>query len=149
MLKKSVRFLSMALLTAILLAFPAVASDQVWTEVPLSQGAPDSSGTGTFTTQPPGYSAGGSHGQDYASDDLNSDLDGHNEGFAEGFDIQGNEPGTLYFGDQPVSYSTYRSIFAGANSLWIEGAGSWSQYVVCPLGGTIPLVATTPDHGVA
>ena len=65
--------------------------------------------------------------------------------------IAGMTPTTLYLGtqQQPVPYSQY---LANANnavvpSLWIQGTGSWSQYVTVPQGATVPLIAVSPTGG--
>ncbi|HPJ30647.1 MAG TPA: hypothetical protein PLZ42_04585 [Methanothrix sp.] len=61
----------------------------------------------------------------------------------------GSEPRSISFGDRTVSYSTYQSTYLGTNSLWIMGASSWTQRVVCPLGSYLSLLAYTPSGGRA
>ncbi len=58
---------------------------------------------------------------------------------------------TLYLGtqQQSVPYSQYQ---ANANNavvptLWIQGTGSWTQYVTVPQGATVPLIAVSPTGG--
>ena len=65
--------------------------------------------------------------------------------------IVGKTPAILYLGtqQQPVPYSQY---LANANnaivpSLWIQGTGSWTQYVTVPQGATVPLIAVSPTGG--
>ena len=66
-------------------------------------------------------------------------------------DIVARTPTTIYLGtqQQPVPYAQY---LANANnavvpSLWIQGAGSWTQYVTVPQGATVPLIAVSPTGG--
>ncbi|MGD0954605.1 MAG: hypothetical protein ABR985_19840, partial [Methanotrichaceae archaeon] len=60
-------------------------------------------------------------------------------------------PSTLYLGEQmqPVPYSQYQSssAYTGANSLWIKGATTWTQYTVVPQGATVSLFAISPTGG--
>ena len=65
--------------------------------------------------------------------------------------IVGKTPATLYLGtqQQSVPYSQYQ---ANANnavvpSLWIQGTGSWTQYVTVPQGATVPLIVISPTGG--
>ncbi len=62
--------------------------------------------------------------------------------------IIGSLPSTVYLSNQmqPVNYATYQSS-APANSLWIQGTGSWSQYASVPQGSTVPLIAMTSVPG--
>jgi hypothetical protein len=62
--------------------------------------------------------------------------------------ILGKTPAIVYLGtqQQSVPYSQYQ---ANANnavvpSLWIQGAGSWAQYVEVPQGATVSLIAMCP-----
>ena len=65
--------------------------------------------------------------------------------------IVGKTPAILYLGaqQQPVPYSQYQ---ANANnaivpSLWIQGTGSWTQYVTVPQGAAVQLIAFSPTGG--
>ncbi|MCQ8903693.1 MAG: hypothetical protein NQU42_06340 [Methanothrix sp.] len=63
------------------------------------------------------------------------------------FDLEENQPQAVYFGTKEVSFSSYRSMISGANTLWIADGRAWRQYTTCPLGDTVSLVATTPYAG--
>lgn len=65
------------------------------------------------------------------------------------YSVSGREPSTVYFGGQSTSYSTYRSTYGGANSLWILGSWSWTQYASCPLGAYLQILAYSPSGGSA
>ena len=69
----------------------------------------------------------------------------------EDFDITGNTPTDLYFGtqQQAVPYSQYQTYatYAKSNSLWIQGATSWTQYAVVPQGAFLALIATSTTEG--
>jgi len=65
------------------------------------------------------------------------------------YSVSGREPSTVYFGGQSTSYSTYRSTYGGANSLWILGSWSWTQYARCPLGAYLQLLAYSSSGGSA
>ena len=65
--------------------------------------------------------------------------------------IVGKTPATLYLGTQQQSMP-YAQYLASANnavvpSLWIQGARSWTQYVVVPQGATVTLIAISPTGG--
>ncbi len=66
-------------------------------------------------------------------------------------DLKGAEPETLYFGStqKAVPYSQYQTyaLTTGANSLWIQGASSWTQYAVVPLGSTLTMITMSPAGG--
>jgi hypothetical protein len=66
------------------------------------------------------------------------------------FEIVGM-PSTVYLGEQmqSVPYSQYQSspAYTGANSLWIKGATTWTQYAVVPQGATVSLLAISPAGG--
>ena len=51
-------------------------------------------------------------------------------------DLTGEEPAMLYFGStqKAVPYSQYETyaLTTGVNSLWIQGASSWTQYAMVP-----------------
>ncbi|MGD0954158.1 MAG: hypothetical protein ABR985_17510 [Methanotrichaceae archaeon] len=65
--------------------------------------------------------------------------------------IVGKTPAILYLGtqQQPVPYSQYHANSNNAivPSLWIQGTGSWTQYVTVPQGATVPLIAVSPTGG--
>ncbi|MCP1392382.1 MAG: hypothetical protein WCY97_00965 [Methanothrix sp.] len=67
------------------------------------------------------------------------------------FTITGNEPSVLSFGWQTVPYSEYTSskIYAGSNSLWIEGETAWASYAACPAGTWLQLITAIPTGGLA
>jgi hypothetical protein len=73
------------------------------------------------------------------------------EGTIRTFQLGGNEPVVLYLAGQSIPYADYQStaIYSGANSLWIEGDFSWTQYAVCPLGGWLRLITNSPLGGTA
>jgi hypothetical protein len=70
-------------------------------------------------------------------------------GDVQQYSVSGSEPSTVYFGGQSVSYSTYRSTYGGANSLWILGSWSWTQRASCPLWAYLQLLAYSPSGGSA
>ena len=65
------------------------------------------------------------------------------------FDITREKPQVIYYGTgQALPYSQYTSILPSkTNDLWIQGANSWSQYVVSPVGTWLQLVANAPVGG--
>lgn len=66
-------------------------------------------------------------------------------------DLQGVEPAMLYFGStqKAVPYAQYQTyaLSTGANSLWISGASSWTQYAMVPLGSMLNMVTMSPAGG--
>ncbi len=60
-------------------------------------------------------------------------------------------PTTVYFGYQmtAVPYTQYQTYatYTGGNSLWIEGATSWTQYAVVPQGARLSLLAASSAGG--
>ena len=60
-------------------------------------------------------------------------------------------PETIYFGSsqKALPYSQYQSYASstGANSLWISGSSSWTQYAVVPIGSYLNMIATTSSGG--
>jgi hypothetical protein len=60
-------------------------------------------------------------------------------------------PATVYFSYQmqAVPYSQYKTYptYTGGNSLWIQGATSWTQYAQVPQGSGLSLLATSPTGG--
>jgi hypothetical protein len=67
------------------------------------------------------------------------------------FDIAQETPTTVYYGaGQALPYSQYvSSMPSNTNDLWVQGATSWSQYVVSPVGTWLQLVANAPVGGSA
>ncbi len=67
------------------------------------------------------------------------------------FDIAQKTPTTIYYGvGQALPYSQYMSSLPSkTNDLWVQGATSWSQYVVSPVGTWLQLVANAPVGGAA
>ena len=69
----------------------------------------------------------------------------------EKFDINGKQPSMIYFGYQQhaVPYSQYQTYatYTGGNSLWIQGATSWTQYAAVPQGSSLSLLATSSTGG--
>ena len=67
------------------------------------------------------------------------------------FDIAQKTPTTIYYGvGQALPYSQYVSTTPSkTNDLWVQGATSWSQYVVSPVGTWLQLVANAPVGGSA
>jgi hypothetical protein len=65
------------------------------------------------------------------------------------FDIAQRMPSTIYYGTgQTLPYDQYVStVPSGTNELWVQGATSWAQYVVSPVGTWIQLVANAPVGG--
>ncbi len=67
------------------------------------------------------------------------------------FELQGQEPVTLYFGSaqKAVPYQQYQSyaLTTGLNSLWIMGQSSWTEYAVVPQGSGLTLIADSPSGG--
>ena len=67
------------------------------------------------------------------------------------FDLTGQEPSTLYFGSaqKAVPYTQYKAMVlnTGANSLWIQGTSSWTQYAAVPLGAGLSLIGTSSTSG--
>ena len=69
------------------------------------------------------------------------------------FEISHKEPAKIHFGSgQELEYSKYVSTTSSRNNeLWIQGSSQgsidWSQYVVCPQGSWIQLVAYAPVGG--
>jgi hypothetical protein len=72
-------------------------------------------------------------------------------GAPQQFEIAGNIPSRVYLGEQmqSVPYTQYQSYstYTGANSLWIEGATTWTQYAVVPQGASVSLLAISPTGG--
>jgi hypothetical protein len=67
------------------------------------------------------------------------------------FDIAHRAPSRIYYGTgQALPYTQYVStVPSGTNDLWVQGATSWAQYVVSPVGTWIQLVANAPVGGPA
>jgi plastocyanin len=66
-------------------------------------------------------------------------------------DLKGMEPATIYFGStqKAVPYSQYKTyaLTTGANSLWIQGASSWTQYAMVPQGSMLTMITMSPTGG--
>jgi hypothetical protein len=67
------------------------------------------------------------------------------------FDIAQRTPSRIYYGTgQGLPYTQYVStVPSKTNDLWIQGATNWTQYVVCPVGTWLQLVANAPVGGPA
>ena len=69
----------------------------------------------------------------------------------EKFDISGKQPSMIYFGyqQQAVPYTQYQTYatYTGGNSLWIQGATSWTQYAAVPQGSSLSLLAISSAGG--
>ena len=65
------------------------------------------------------------------------------------FDIAQETPYSVFYGaGQGLPYSQYASLVpAKANDLWFQGAMNWTQYLVCPVGTVLHLVAHVPVGG--
>ncbi len=67
------------------------------------------------------------------------------------FDLSGKEPQMLYFGStqKAVPYTQYQTyaLNTGANSLWIQGTSSWTQYAAVPLGSSLSLIGMSSTGG--
>jgi plastocyanin len=66
-------------------------------------------------------------------------------------ELKGEEPAMLYFGStqKAVPYTQYQTyaLTTGLNSLWIQGATSWTQYAVVPLGSMLTMITMSPSGG--
>jgi plastocyanin len=66
-------------------------------------------------------------------------------------DLKDVEPAMLYFGStqKAVPYTQYQTyaLSTGANSLWIFGSSSWTQYAMVPLGSMLNMIAASPVGG--
>ena len=62
------------------------------------------------------------------------------------YDISGRTPSLVYYGaGVGLPYSQYASLSPSKTcDLWIQGANNWTQYVVCPVGTWLQLVANAP-----
>ena len=67
------------------------------------------------------------------------------------YDISGKTPSVVYYGaGVGLPYSQYASLAPPrTGDLWIQGANNWTQYVVCPVGTWLQLVANAPAGGSA
>ena len=67
------------------------------------------------------------------------------------FNIAQRTPSRIYYGNgQALPYTQYVStVPSKTNDLWIQGATNWTQYVVCPVGTWLQLVANAPVGGSA
>lgn len=66
-------------------------------------------------------------------------------------DLKDDTPATVYFNYQmqAVPYTQYKtySAYTGGNSLWVQGATSWTQYAQVPQGSSLYLLATSSAGG--
>jgi hypothetical protein len=66
-------------------------------------------------------------------------------------EIKNEIPTTVYFSYemQAVPYTQYKtySTYTGGNSLWVQGATSWTQYAQVPQGSSLSLLATSSIGG--
>lgn len=71
------------------------------------------------------------------------------------FEITKRTPARVYLSSgKQVSYNQYAASAVRGNELWIQGSSGlssfdWSQYVVCPVGTNLQLVAFVPAGGQA
>ena len=54
------------------------------------------------------------------------------------FDLSGNEPAYLVINGESRPYDPY---YVPANSFWILGRSSWTQYIKCPLNARFSMLA--------
>ncbi len=69
----------------------------------------------------------------------------------EKFELTGNMPSKIYYSNQQQAvpyyqYQTYAT-YTGGNSLWIQGATSWTQFAVVPQSAFLSLIAASPKGG--
>ncbi len=66
-------------------------------------------------------------------------------------DLKDVEPSILYFGStqKAVPYTQYQTyaLSTGANSIWIFGYSSWTQYAMVPLGSMLSMITMSPAPG--
>lgn len=67
------------------------------------------------------------------------------------FEVTKKVPTSILVGSQAVPYTQYASSLAQVqpSQLWIQGNMDWTQYVICPAGTWIQLVANAPRAGQA
>jgi hypothetical protein len=67
------------------------------------------------------------------------------------FEVTKKVPTSILVGGQAVPYTQYASSLAQVqpSQLWIQGSTDWTQYVICPAGTWIQLVANAPWAGQA
>ncbi len=67
------------------------------------------------------------------------------------FDITQKTPTAVYYGaGVGLPYSQYEAtVPSKTNDLWIQGATNWTQYVICPVGTWLQLIAYAPVAGPA
>ena len=114
---------------------------------------PTNGGTAFQQVSSPGQQSYSQYSQ-YFRMDSGAPSSGDQVTGAVSYDIKGQEPSTLYVGGQlqkAVPYSQIQpyATFTGGNTLWIQGTGSWTQYVQVPEGAGISLIASTPAGGSA
>ena len=67
------------------------------------------------------------------------------------FDITKKTPSKIYYSTgKALPYNQYVStVSSTTNDLWVQGATSWTQYVISPVGTWLKLVANAPAGGPA
>lgn len=67
------------------------------------------------------------------------------------FEVTKKAPASILVGGQAMPYTQYASSLAQVqpSQLWIQGSMDWTQYVICPAGTWIQLVANAPRAGQA
>jgi hypothetical protein len=99
---------------------------------------------------PPSSSTSHSIYSQYYSINKGSSIKKHIEA-PKKHEIKDKTPATVYFSYQmqAVPYTQYEtySTYTGGNSLWIQGATSWTQYAQVPQGSSLSLLATSSSGG--
>ena len=67
------------------------------------------------------------------------------------FDVKQKTPTAVYYGaGVGLPYNQYAAtVTSRTNDLWIQGATNWTQYVICPVGTWLQLIAYSPVAGPA
>jgi hypothetical protein len=67
------------------------------------------------------------------------------------YDIAEKSPSSVYYGSGAgLPFSQYSaSVQSQTNDLWIQGESNWTQYVICPTGTWLQLIAHAPAAGTA
>jgi hypothetical protein len=99
---------------------------------------------------PPSTSASNSLYSQYYSFNKGSSSRKHIEA-PKKHELRDKTPSTVYFSHQmqPVPYAQYKtySTYTGGNSLWVQGASSWTQYAQVPQGSSLSLLASSSTGG--
>ncbi|MBK7386682.1 MAG: hypothetical protein IPI63_08115 [Methanothrix sp.] len=133
------------------MADPGISGMLQWLDRPVSlpwyssessfykQAAPDA----TFTPYKEYYTTLGSAGGSAAGSGIISNP--------AKYDIAGKSPSRVYYGSGTgLPFSQYSSSAQSQSSeLWIHGESSWTQYVICPAGTWLQLIAHAPAGGTA